>query len=116
MKITIYSWSTKPIRPEQQIQRTLPPMRNAASQRLATADILSDDTLLSVPLRAGELAALKRLADFVDMSDELRGIASSLLADLKARAVTATDDAMETAASLHRTARTEAERLRDKQR
>ncbi|MFE5199026.1 hypothetical protein ACFQ93_35920 [Streptomyces sp. NPDC056601] len=68
-----------------------------------------------MPVRAGELAALKRLADFVDISDELRGIAISLLTELKADAVTTTDDAMETAPTLHCTARSDAERLRDKE-
>jgi hypothetical protein len=67
--------------------------RNTIAERLAINAVLPDgkDTVLSVPVRAGELAALQHLVHFVAMNDDLREVAVLLIADLKARAVPTAD-------------------------
>ncbi|MBE4733310.1 MULTISPECIES: hypothetical protein [Streptomyces] len=52
--------------------------RNAAAERLAVDAVLSEDTVVSIPVRAGELAAHQRLVQFVDMSEALSGVAVQL--------------------------------------
>ncbi|MEU6602895.1 hypothetical protein [Streptomyces flaveolus] len=49
------------------------------------------DTIFSVPVRAGELAALQHLVHFGAMNIDLREVAVLLIADLKARAVPTVD-------------------------
>ncbi|MDX3232501.1 DUF6292 family protein [Streptomyces sp. ME19-01-6] len=66
--------------------------RNATAERLAIDAVLTEDTVVSIPARAGELAALQHLVHFVVMSEELRGVAVKLIGDLKARAVAMTDE------------------------
>ncbi|PLW73790.1 hypothetical protein C0036_05350 [Streptomyces sp. DJ] len=74
--------------------------------------MLGEDTALSIPARAGELAALQHLVHFVAMSSELREVAVRLIADLKARAVTTTDKNQTTAVTRHSTGAEQAKQLR----
>ncbi|WP_030423220.1 hypothetical protein [Streptomyces sp. NRRL F-5065] len=86
--------------------------RNATAERRAVDAVLGEDTLLSIPARAGELAALQHLVHFVAMSSDLREVAVRLLADLKARAVTTTDKNQTTAVTRHSTGVEQAKQLR----
>lgn len=40
--------------------------------------LLIEDTVVSIPVRVGELAALQRLVQFLDMSEALRGVGVQL--------------------------------------
>ncbi|CAM5658843.1 hypothetical protein SGRIM119S_02582 [Streptomyces griseorubiginosus] len=67
--------------------------RNAVAERLAVNAVLHDgkDAILSVPVRAGELAALQYLVYIAGMGDDLREVAILLIADLTTRAVPTAD-------------------------
>ncbi|MDX2855176.1 DUF6292 family protein [Streptomyces scabiei] len=86
--------------------------RNAAAERLAVDAVLSEDTVVSIPVRAGELAALQRLAQFVDMSEALRGVAVQLIADLKARASSTSDESQIESVRSHSTGVEQAKEIR----
>lgn len=86
--------------------------RNAIAERRAVDALLGEDTVLSVPARAGELAALQHLVHFAAMSSDLREVAVRLIADLKARAVTTTDKDQATAVTRHSTGVEKAKQLR----
>ncbi|MGW8955898.1 hypothetical protein [Streptomyces sp. NPDC055709] len=61
------------------------------SASLAINAVLAEDTVLSVPARAGELAALQHLVYSVAMNVDLSEVAIQLIADLKARAILTVD-------------------------
>ncbi|MFG2894988.1 hypothetical protein [Streptomyces sp. NPDC048248] len=85
--------------------------QNRTAERQFTGAVLAEDTVITLPLRTGELTALQRLSDFLDMNAELRSMTTMLIADLKARAVATTDDTSRRSVTSHSTAAALAERL-----
>jgi hypothetical protein len=60
-------------------------LRRTTAYQLAAVDMLSDDTIRAVPMRAGEVRALRRLLEFADSDGEARALALSLVNDVQAR-------------------------------
>jgi hypothetical protein len=75
--------------------------RHATAERLAIDAMLADNTILSIPARSGELAALQHLVHFVAMNRDLREVAVRLIADLKARAFPTGDKRHAETVALH---------------
>lgn len=90
--------------------------RNAVAERLAIDAVVPEnkDTILSIPVRAGELAALQHLIHFVAMNTDLREVAVRLIADLKARAVPTADKNHAQAVTDHSAGVEQAKRVRRK--
>ncbi|GKQ37521.1 hypothetical protein ALMP_40580 [Streptomyces sp. A012304] len=90
--------------------------RNMTAERRAVDAVLAEDTVLSIPARAGGLAALQHLVQFVAMSGDLREVAVRLIADLKARAAITADKNHAKAITAHSSGVEQAKQLRRKDR
>ncbi|WP_327379026.1 DUF6292 family protein (plasmid) [Streptomyces sp. NBC_01216] len=90
--------------------------RNAIAERLAINAVLpeGEDAILSVPVRAGELAALQHLIHHAGLSVDLREASVLLIADLKARAVPTDDKNHAQAVTDHSAGVEQAKRVRRK--
>ncbi|WP_326550180.1 DUF6292 family protein [Micromonospora sp. NBC_01813] len=60
-------------------------LRRTTAYQLAAVDTVSDDTIRAVPMRAGEVRALRRLLEFADNDGQARTLALNLVNDIQAR-------------------------------